>query len=188
MDQSTGDVQQNRERARASITEKIELLEESVRDRVADAKTAVKQTFDLRYHVNRRPWQMFGLSVVTGYFVGRLVSDRSSGWQGRRARKDSRSQLEATQQIGLADTSTVPSEVADDLYTPPTSRRGQKRSWGILDQFHDEIETLKGAAIAAVVSVVRDLIKSATDSIKDSAKSLGDSSRSSTERGQAGRI
>src|SRR5687768_3689167 len=104
MDQSTGDVQQNRERTRAAITEKIELLEESVRDRVEGAKTAVKQSFDFRYHVNRRPWQIFGLSVVAGYFIGRMVSDHNSTWQGGNyGARSWRRPPEADQDIGIGE-------------------------------------------------------------------------------------
>lgn len=178
MDQSTRDVQQDRERARTAITEKIELLEESVRNRVEGAKTAVKRNFDLRYHVHQRPWQMFGLSIMAGYFIGRMVSDRSAGWTRR--------EHAMAQQIGSGDTAAVASAVGDDLYTPPIAQRAQKSSWGVLDQFHDEIETLKGAAIAAVVSVVRDLLKTAAASVKDSATALTDQSRSPTERGHGG--
>src|SRR5687767_9330559 len=103
MDQSTGDVQQNRERTRAANTEKIELLEESVRDRVEGAKMAVKQSVDFRYHVNRRPWQVFGLSVVASYFVGRMMSDRNSSWQGGDyGSRFWRRQPEAAQEIGMS--------------------------------------------------------------------------------------
>jgi ElaB/YqjD/DUF883 family membrane-anchored ribosome-binding protein len=184
MDQSTRDVQQNRERTRAAITEKLELLEESVRGRVESAKTAVKQNFDIRYHVNHRPWQMFGLSIMAGFLIGRWAFDRRSDWQSPGG-KYSRAQAEA-QQLGVADASQLPSAVGDDLYTPPTSQRPKKPSWAIFDQFHDEIETLKGAAIAAVVSVVSELLKSVTASLKESARSLTDQSRApTTERGQA---
>jgi hypothetical protein len=138
----------------------------------------VKQTFDIRYHVHQRPWQVFGLSVMAGFLIGRLAFNRRSDWQ-RPGRKYSHAQPEA-QQLGVTDASSMPSAVGDDLYTPPTTQRPKKRSWAILDQFHDEIEALKGAAMAAVVSVVSDLLKSFTASIKDSARSLTDQSRAST--------
>jgi hypothetical protein len=67
MDQSTHEIQREREQTRAALTEKIELLEERVRD----TKRAVKQKFDYRYQTEQQPWKMLGAAVAMGYFLGK---------------------------------------------------------------------------------------------------------------------
>jgi ElaB/YqjD/DUF883 family membrane-anchored ribosome-binding protein len=52
---------------RSAITEKLALLKEHAQETV----DSVKQTFDLRYQVNQRPWLMFGGSLLVGYLLGR---------------------------------------------------------------------------------------------------------------------
>lgn len=170
MDQSTNEIQQDRERTRSAITQKIELLEETVRDRVEGAKTKVKQSFDVRHHVNQRPWQMVGLSVLTGYLIGRMMANRKLDSSAREyGRKNWRRQPGSSQETGFAAAATA--ATGGETYPPSIARPQQETRRGIFDQFQDEIATLKGAAVAAVVSVVRDLLKSATDSFKDSAQS-----------------
>jgi hypothetical protein len=67
MDQSSHEIQREREQTRAALTEKIDLLEERVRD----TKRAVKQKFDYRYQTEQQPWKMLGVSVAVGYFIGK---------------------------------------------------------------------------------------------------------------------
>ena len=67
MDQSTHEIQREREHTRAALTEKIDLLEERVRD----TKRAVKQQFDYRYQTEKQPWKMLGASLAVGYFLGK---------------------------------------------------------------------------------------------------------------------
>jgi hypothetical protein len=151
------------------MTEKIELLEERVRDTVMDAKTAVRQTFDLRYHVNRRPWQMLGLSVLAGFMVGRLIIDRRRGW--RQYPIASPSVWHDTQATEFEE-DTYPTS-AEKAYstassTPVTSK--------ILDPFRDELAALKGAAVGAVVAVVRDLLRSVASSFRETTESKAETS------------
>lgn len=56
-----------------AMTEKLEMLEQRLRETAAD----VKRRFDVRYHTARRPWAMLGGSILTGYALGSL-SRRSS--------------------------------------------------------------------------------------------------------------
>jgi hypothetical protein len=67
MDQSTHEIQREREQTRAALTEKIELLEERVRD----TKRAVKQKFDYRHQTEKQPWKMLAASVAVGYLIGK---------------------------------------------------------------------------------------------------------------------
>jgi ElaB/YqjD/DUF883 family membrane-anchored ribosome-binding protein len=76
MDFATHDVQQGREETRAALTEKIEMLEQRVRDSVEDAAAAVKRTVDVDYQINHHPWRMFGLSLFFGYVAGLMLPAR----------------------------------------------------------------------------------------------------------------
>jgi hypothetical protein len=67
MDQSAREIQREREQTRAALTEKIDLLEQRVRD----TKRAVKQKFDYRFQTEKQPWTMLAASVAMGYFVGK---------------------------------------------------------------------------------------------------------------------
>jgi hypothetical protein len=66
---------ENREETRAALTHKLEALELRLRESVENVKEAVKRTTDVPYQVNKRPWQMFGLSVAVGCAVGRLFTN-----------------------------------------------------------------------------------------------------------------
>lgn len=145
----------------------------------------MKQSFDIRYHIDRRPWQMLGLSILAGYLIGRMITDSTSNGNGRDyGQKRWRQQPYASQETRF-DEEPVAAASAEGAYS--ASLPPPQKAWGIFDQFRDELDTLKGAAIAAVVSVVRDLLKSAASSVKDSSKSITNERRSSTEPGQTGR-
>ena len=66
---------ENREETRAALTHKLESLELRLRESVENVKEAVKRSTDVPYQVNKRPWQMFGLSVAVGCAVGRLFGN-----------------------------------------------------------------------------------------------------------------
>lgn len=74
MDQSAHEIQRDREQTRAALTEKIELLEERVRD----TKQAVKQKFDYRYQTEKQPWKMLGASLAVGYLIGKTFKSSPS--------------------------------------------------------------------------------------------------------------
>jgi hypothetical protein len=74
MDQSAHEIQRDREQTRAALTEKIELLEERVRD----TKQAVKQKFDYRYQTEKQPWKMLGASLAIGYLIGKTFKSSPS--------------------------------------------------------------------------------------------------------------
>jgi ElaB/YqjD/DUF883 family membrane-anchored ribosome-binding protein len=77
MDLAPQDVQQGREETRAALTEKIEMLEQRVRDSVEDAAAAVKRTVDIDYQINHHPWRTLGLSLFFGYVAGSIFPARS---------------------------------------------------------------------------------------------------------------
>lgn len=175
MDQSTRDVQQDRERARAAVSEKIDLLERTVWDTVEDVKNKVKQNFDIRYHVQQRPWQMIGLSIAVGYLLGRMTANGTefgpSYGYGRRSDW-------GTQESDYQRPAAAPAALESRYAASSEAAERRSSSW-ILDQFQDEINTLKGAALAALISAVRDLIQTATSSLTEA---WANREKSTTER------
>jgi ElaB/YqjD/DUF883 family membrane-anchored ribosome-binding protein len=85
MDQVITQNLEERERTRAALTYKLELLEERLRDRIENVREAVRHTTDVRYQVSQRPWRMLGLSVFVGFALSGLLRRRR-----RRSRMRSR--------------------------------------------------------------------------------------------------
>jgi ElaB/YqjD/DUF883 family membrane-anchored ribosome-binding protein len=108
MDNHTSEaaIQQEMQETRASLTEKLETLEQkvvgtvenatsavtetvdaiketvhetvtSVQDGVKDSVDSVKEFLDVPAHVQRRPWLMLGGSVAVGYCLGTLLAPKS---------------------------------------------------------------------------------------------------------------
>jgi ElaB/YqjD/DUF883 family membrane-anchored ribosome-binding protein len=166
MDDSPDVIRQQMEETRASLSEKLETLEHQVADTVHEAKAAVtdtvstvkdavhetvesvKETFDVSHQVKRHPWAMLGGSIAVGYIGGllfeRLMSDHPQHANGRSAFEP------------------YPSP-PDTRFTsvPPGTSAGQPKSNGepsMFDHFGPEIAKLKGLAVGAALSVVRDMI------------------------------
>jgi len=154
------------EETRASLSEKLETLEHQVAETVHEAKAAVtdtvstvkdavhetvesvKETFDVSRQVERHPWAMLGGSIAAGYIGGllfeRLMSDHPHHANGRNGFEPYARHAEPRY------ASSGPSTGAEQ-----PKPRGEP---SIFDQFGPEIAKLKGLAVGAALSVVRDLI------------------------------
>ena len=86
MDQFINQNLENRAETRAALTHKLEALEMRLRESVDNVKDAVKRSADLPYQVNKRPWQMVGLSVALGCGLGRLLSHDNPGVRNPKAK------------------------------------------------------------------------------------------------------
>jgi len=167
------------EETRTSLSEKFELLEQqvmdtvhgatnAVHDTVEDAKAAVhetvadvkdavhhtvedvKGTFDLTHQMQKHPWAMLGGSIVLGFLGAKLLERadpdplRNGHWMPP----------QPWQAPSAADANG-------------NGHRGTKASEepGVLasltHQFGPEIDRLKGMAVGAALSVVRDMIRNA---------------------------
>jgi hypothetical protein len=120
---------ENREETRAALTHKLEALELRLRESVESVKEAVKRSTDVPYQVNKRPWQMFGLSIAVGCAVGRLLSNGSA--ESRPG--DSRSKARPVS----AETGTI--------------RNG--------DPYPQQLSVIKGATIGAVATILSELAR-----------------------------
>lgn len=120
---------ENREETRAALTHKLEALELRLRESVGHVKEAVKRSTDVPYQVNKRPWQMFGLSVAVGCAVGRLLSNGSAeGGPG-----DSRSKAR-----------------------PAGAENGTIRN---ANPYPQQLSVIKGATIGAMATILSELAR-----------------------------
>lgn len=86
------DIERNlkdREQTRKALTQKLVTLETRVHDNIEQVKESVRHSTDLKYQVGKRPWVMFGLSVVLGSVAGRLFMGNRQSLSAR-----SRSEVE----------------------------------------------------------------------------------------------
>ncbi|HKA52470.1 MAG TPA: hypothetical protein VKJ47_02300 [Candidatus Binatia bacterium] len=131
----------------------VEGLVENVKDTMDDTVTMVKNSFDLQHQVDQHPWLMLSGSVLAGYLLGCLgtgggPSSRTRRlWTGAEARRS-----------GYFATTVNP-----DAENQPAASYPQPRTaslWdGALGQFREEIDMIKGALIAALMSGVRDMVR-----------------------------
>lgn len=157
------EIRHQMDETRASLTEKLETLEEQVRETVDSARSTVedtiqsvrsgveetvetvKHTFDVEYQVNHHPWAMLGASVLAGFVAGKLLSGNGHAESGPYS-------------AGLQAGGT--SRLYEAAAAAPVSERPSFLS-GLVHQFDDEIDQLKGVAIGALLGMARDSIKNA---------------------------
>jgi ElaB/YqjD/DUF883 family membrane-anchored ribosome-binding protein len=164
------------EETRSSLTEKLETLEaevkgtvqtaketvetakesvqetiSTVKETVHNAKETVKRTFDLEYQVDRHPWAMLGLSLVSGIACGAFLGGRMTNGS-RLARRMSEASAAPPERGG-----TSPAAAWSRLTHEEPARPGfMDRLSG---QFGDEFEKVKDLAISTLVGVVSDVAK-----------------------------
>ncbi|MEO6163324.1 MAG: hypothetical protein ABIP88_04205 [Candidatus Binatia bacterium] len=129
----------HREQTREALARKLETLETRMLDTIEQVKESVRQSTDLKYQVSKRPWVMFGLSVVVGSLAGRLFMSRRQSFSAR-------SLLEIEDIIRKASDSTRKS--FDTL--------GENIN---LDQYAKNFSVLKNASISAMTSIAAEVAR-----------------------------
>jgi ElaB/YqjD/DUF883 family membrane-anchored ribosome-binding protein len=149
MDNEPEVIRQQMAETRASLSDKVETLEEkvvgtvegatsavsdtvdnvkeavhetvaSVKDTVHDAVEGVKETFDLPRQVERHPWLMMGASVALGYVGGRLLGRLTSHPSHRHA--PSRAWTAEGDGWSAAARPQTRSWIAEEAASPPVPR------------------------------------------------------------------
>jgi len=178
------------ERTRASLTEKLEALENQVVGTVQEATSAVaetvetikeaaqetvgtvketvhetvdtvRQTFDLKLQFQRRPLLVMGGSALLGYLAGSIMP-RSRGQR-------SSPEFPAVCGYDSAAQEPVRARKEAEYSSPPPPRNGLGHK--LSEALQPEMEKLKGIAIGALIGVVRDM------TVKSVGGELGDQLR-----------
>jgi len=158
MDQRTEPIRQDIDSIRDSMTDKIEQIETKIKGTVEDTRRMV----DIKYQVGQRPWAAIGVSLLVGYTLGSLGGGDDTPSQPQRgetiryyseASNDDR-RARATRQH---DADTHSPSFAQHTDTRRAAQPGMLDQ--IMDQFGDEFELLKAAAITSVIGLVRDTVR-----------------------------
>jgi len=137
----------------------------TVKETVADTVYSMKEALDVRGYVEQYPWPSFGVAVAAG-FVGGLMID-----QGQRARHrigELRSHGEVPKGQSRREFNGRHHQPAEEM--PPAARTvsyaaepAPRESWfhQLTKQFAPEFDKLKGLAVGALGSLVRDVVAQA---------------------------
>lgn len=149
MDKRSDDIRQDIEQTRASLDEKIDMLENKATEVVDHVKTTatdtidtVKQTFDVKKQVSDRPWIALGAALAAGYILGNL---------GNGSSKDEYSGTTSYAGTGVAYDYNQHANTG-----PSTMDTLKAKSGDFLAQFDDEIDMLKVAAMTTLSGFIRD--------------------------------
>ena len=136
------DIERNlkdREQTRKALTQKLVTLETRMHANIDQVKESVRHSTDLKYQVGKRPWVMFGLSVVLGSFAGRLFMGNRVSLSAR-----SRSKVEEI----LHNASAAPSKSFKTLAENIN-----------LDQYGKHFSVVKNASIGAMTSLAVEMAR-----------------------------
>lgn len=157
MAQGTEPIRQDIDSIRDSMTDKISQIETRVRDRVDETLDTVKRTFDLKQQVSTRPWAAFGLAVLAGYALGSMGGDGDD--YGYNEEYVTYYPQHAGEQRRSSHESAYYRESRGAAWSEQ-QRQGQSGFIGdVLGQFGGELDTIKTAAVAAAVNMLRDTIR-----------------------------
>lgn len=175
MDQTTDNLRRDIDATRDSMTEKISQIEDKVKGTVDDLKGSVndtvdqvKQAFDLNQQMSERPWTMVGASVLAGYILGSLGGDDKPSYQYQPSSHYQSGQTMRYYSQGSTPSSSSqsyePNRDASSSYNYNSSASNASSGQpgfmsDVMDQFRDELDTMKGAAVVTVTNMLRDMLK-----------------------------
>jgi ElaB/YqjD/DUF883 family membrane-anchored ribosome-binding protein len=177
MDPQPDMIRQQIDETRSHLTEQLETLEaevkgtvrsaketvENVKESVHNAKETVKRTFDIPYQVDRHPWGMMGLSLLSGAIAGALLGGRMNT-----SRRIARRMSEVSRELPERGDGALAalSRPAHD----GASQRGFVDR--LTDKLGDEFEKVKDLAIDAMVGVVGDVAHKAIPALRQAAEDM----------------
>jgi hypothetical protein len=150
LEQQVKDTVQETTDAVTGTVEAVKETVESVKDTVQETVQSVKDTLNVSHMVNEHPWPMFAGAVGLGFVGARLLGSITPPRRApsvEPARPTARPEL-MTLRNGSSDYSGAPQTPAP----VPTW-------WSFLsDHYSEELDKLKGLAIATVGNVVREML------------------------------
>jgi ElaB/YqjD/DUF883 family membrane-anchored ribosome-binding protein len=180
MQQDIDDTCQGIEDTRSAMTEKLEILEARVRETVEGAQSSVedivetvkgtvgdtvetvKRTFDLQYQVDQHPWLMVGGATLAGYLLGNWGGGSTSPAFSSNDSASSAAGTTADMSASHAKHDYLPPSDGE-LFAHPQLQQGMGSS--ILEQLKDEIAIIKVAAVGALISTLREMVKQAVPTL-----------------------
>jgi hypothetical protein len=158
MQQDIADTCQGIEDTRSAITEKLEILEERVRETVE----TVKRTLDVPHQVDQHPWLMFGGATLAGYLLGSWGGGRTSPAFSTNDSESSAAGTTADMSASHAKQDCLPPSDGESSVHPQLQ---QGMGSSVLEQLKDEIAIIKVAAVGALISTLREMVKQAVPTL-----------------------
>jgi len=155
MDQGTEPIRQDIDSIRDSMTSKIEQIETKIKGTVEDTRRMV----DVKYQVSQRPWAALGVSLLVGYTLGSIGGDdtRAQPQRGEPFRYYGEPNDDRARSARERDADSRGATFAQRTDTHHKTQPGMIDQ--IMDQFGDEFQLLKAAAITSVIGLVRDAVR-----------------------------
>jgi ElaB/YqjD/DUF883 family membrane-anchored ribosome-binding protein len=145
-----------------NVKEVVQETVDTVKGSVQETVETVKSTFDLRRQVEQHPWAMMGGSVALGCLGGFLLGRARQGrtrTTGPRQAPGRETPWSSARGDGRAQSYLPAAEAAGGEAARLSSEQARPGLLGSLNEmFGPEIATLKGLAIGAALSLVRDMI------------------------------
>jgi ElaB/YqjD/DUF883 family membrane-anchored ribosome-binding protein len=143
---------------REALAEKLETLEDQLRDTVQNVKTSIRQ-FSPKYQTKQHPLLMVGGALATGMLVGKMI-------QNRRVHAESLAYLGDIERPSIPRTSEYEDLVVEaprmrdvaSIPTPPVPQ-GPSLLERFTDQFGDEIQMVKGMVLGNLARAAGDWAK-----------------------------
>jgi ElaB/YqjD/DUF883 family membrane-anchored ribosome-binding protein len=191
MDHELEVTREQMDETRASLTEKLETLEnhvvhtvqdtaDAVHETVADVKDAVHETvsevkemFDIPLQVQRRPWLMVGGAIALGYLGGYLLLRRGSDRPGVNDHRQPAAPANGAKTNGRHNGAVKANRLRENTSEKTPIKEGAQGSAkpgllsGVGSRFGTEISKLEELAIGTAMSAFRDII---TDSLPEQLK------------------
>ncbi len=181
MDQRTEPIRQDIDSIRDSMTEKMEQIESKVRGQVEQTTETVRRVFDVKGQIAERPWMAVGASILAGYMLGNMGNSGGSNYSHRSDQPPMRytgsnyQYQPESSSMRYASYSPYqersPSSYSSNSHPYESQQRSQgqqhsdqePRQRGFMDdlkdQFGGEINTLKNAAVTAMIGTLRDTLQ-----------------------------
>jgi len=138
------------------MTDKIGQIENKIKGTVEDTRRMV----DVKYQVSQRPWAALGISLLVGYTLGSIGGGDDSRAQPQRGepfRYYGEQNDDRARQARERDNDSRNTSFTSHSDTRQAAQPGMIDQ--IMDQFGDEFQLLKAAAISSVVTLVRDAVR-----------------------------
>jgi hypothetical protein len=154
MDQGTEPIRQDIDAIRDSMTDKIGQIESKIKGTVADTRRMV----DIKFQVSQRPWAALGVSLLVGYTLGSIggndTPQRAETFRYPERSHDDQARSAREYDNDARGTSFAARQQEDKRRAAQPGMLDQ-----IMDQFGDEFQLLKAAAITSVIGLVRDTVR-----------------------------
>jgi hypothetical protein len=137
------------------MTDKMEQIESKIKGTVDDTRRLV----DIRYQVSQRPWAALGASILIGYALGSIGGDDTPAQP--RPGEPYRYYAAPGEERPRPPHEPVSSYQDASFARQEDARRAAQPGFvdQLMDQFGDEIQLLKAAAISSLFGLIRDTVR-----------------------------